>query len=390
MPRNSGGVYSQPAGTAGVPGTTIQSTPYNNLTADIGNEITNSLPTTGVKSMGANLPMGGFRVAAMGDPAIATDAATKNYTDTATAAAVTYYVGGTTTGTAGAQILASTTPATFTLTAGYKVSFTPGFTNVTTMTLQVGALAAKNVFKLSAAGPVALVGGEVVAAQKITVTYDGTQFLLDQQAILTSPQINTPTLTLKNSAAPAPTVTGDLQFGTTNKVLTVGDGAATQTFLPIPASTAAGDIEYYTAAQTLARLAKGTASQALLMNAGATAPNWATVPFTKSFESGQQTITAGGALTLAHGLGVQPKLYLPYIKCLTAESGYSIGDEVIINPATSGEGSLNRGISIVPDATNINIRFGSDNPPILMMNKSTGAFTGATSANWKLIIRAWA
>lgn len=37
----------------------------------------------------------------------------------------------------------------------------------------------------------------------------------------------------------------------------------------------AGDVLYATAADTLARLAKGTAGQALTMNAGATAPEWA-------------------------------------------------------------------------------------------------------------------
>jgi len=42
--------------------------------------------------------------------------------------------------------------------------------------------------------------------------------------------------------------------------------------------TVAGDLPYATAANTLARLAKGTALQGLRMNAGATAPEWATVP----------------------------------------------------------------------------------------------------------------
>jgi hypothetical protein len=48
------------------------------------------------------------------------------------------------------------------------------------------------------------------------------------------------------------------------------------TKIPFPASTAAGDILYATGASTYARLAKGTAGQVLTMNAGATAPEWAT------------------------------------------------------------------------------------------------------------------
>jgi len=45
--------------------------------------------------------------------------------------------------------------------------------------------------------------------------------------------------------------------------------------------TTAGDLDYYTAATTKARIAKGTAGQVFTMNSGATAPEW-------------QTISAGG------------------------------------------------------------------------------------------------
>lgn len=81
MPRNGSGVATQPPGTAGVPNTVIQSTPYNTLTADVYNELTNSLPVTGVKAMAANLPMGGFKVINAADPTLAQDLATKHYVD---------------------------------------------------------------------------------------------------------------------------------------------------------------------------------------------------------------------------------------------------------------------------------------------------------------------
>ncbi|RUV12406.1 MULTISPECIES: hypothetical protein [unclassified Mesorhizobium] len=397
MPRNSSGVYSQPAGTAAVANTTIGSAPYNNLVADIGNELTNSLPTTGVKGMGAALPMGGFKITGMADPVAATDAATKNYTDSSISGATTRFVGGTSTGSANAQVLATTAPNTFALTAGNEIDFNPGFTNSGAVTLQVGALAAKNVLKRTPAGPAALAGSEIIAGQRARVIYDGTQFLLGELATLTSPTIVTPTitqpsLTLKQSATPTPTAEGDIQWDTDDNVLAIGDSAATRLFVPVPANTAVGDVEYFSAAKATARLAIGTAGQVMQVNAGATAPQWATVPFTRSYDSGQQTITSGGALTLAHGFGVQPKLYLAVLQCVTAEGGFSVGDETQWPPngSNDGSGSAN-GYLIYPDATNVNIRFGNNSPCMNPMpRKDTGGDFTPTQANWKLVVRAWA
>jgi len=71
----------------------------------------------------------------------------------------------------------------------------------------------------------------------------------------------------------------------TGQTFTVTDGLAVSS-LPVVtvakggtniASFTAGDILYATGATTLAKLAKGTAAQTLKMNAGATAPEWATV-----------------------------------------------------------------------------------------------------------------
>ncbi|MET2828941.1 hypothetical protein [Mesorhizobium shangrilense] len=94
------------------------------------------------------------------------------------AAAVTVFVGGTSTGTANAQVLATTTPNTFALAVGNRVVFPPGFTNTGPLTLAVNGLGAKNVYTPSASGPVSLVGGEVRAGQITEAIYDGTQFVL--------------------------------------------------------------------------------------------------------------------------------------------------------------------------------------------------------------------
>ncbi|RWE99975.1 hypothetical protein [Mesorhizobium sp.] len=116
---------------------------------------------------------------------------------------------------------------------------------------------------------------------------------------LTTATLTTPTLTLKQSAAPTPTAEGDAQWDTDDNVLAIGDGAATKLFVPIPASTAAGDIEYFTAAKVTARLAKGTAGQVLRMNAAATAPEWVSLTGAPDavLEDQKASATEGGTFT---------------------------------------------------------------------------------------------
>lgn len=120
-----------------------------------------------------------------------------------------------------------------------------------------------------------------------------------------------------------------------------------------------------------------------------TLPAANTPAFTKSFTSANQTVTAGGALTLAHSLGGMPALVQCRIKCTTGELGYSIGDEVIVNPGPAYVSS-STGLSVVPDATNVNIRFGSSGGGIAVARKDTGALAIITAANWVLIVKAWA
>ena len=104
------------------------------------------------------------------------------------------------------------------------------------------------------------------------------------------------------------------------------------------------------------------------------------------FESAQQTVTVAGSLTIAHGLGVKPKLVAIVLQCVTAENGFNIGDEVVFGPGIdAGSGA---GISVVPDATNLNVRFGNSNT-LRMINQSTGAGVNATVSRWRAVFRAW-
>lgn len=108
------------------------------------------------------------------------------------------------------------------------------------------------------------------------------------------------------------------------------------------------------------------------------------------YTSSQQTITSGGALTLAHGLGSKPTMFQAMLVCQTAEQGYSIGDELVVSLGSIGTSTVDdKGFSLVPDATNLNIRYGSSGVVFVVNNKTTGSTVSLTNANWNVIFRAW-
>lgn len=176
-----------------------------------------------------------------------------------------------------------------------------------TLVVIAGGTVGSGLWQITTADPIS-VGTSNIAFQLVNpdtstfVTLAGTQTLTNKT--LTSPTINggtiaSATLTLKQSAAPTPTAEGDAQWDTDDNVLVIGDGAATKLFVPIPASTAAGDIEYFTGAKVKARLAKGTAGQTLRMNSGATAPEWVSITGAPDavLEDQKASATEGGTFT---------------------------------------------------------------------------------------------
>ena len=111
--------------------------------------------------------------------------------------------------------------------------------------------------------------------------------------------------------------------------------------------------------------------------------------FTAEYVSSNQTITAGGLLTLAHGLGSVPKNVYFELECVTADQGWSIGDVVMgqLNNATTAD---NRHSALYYDATNIYFRFSSTTNAFVYCNKGTGAAAIFTNARWQLRVRAFA
>lgn len=113
---------------------------------------------------------------------------------------------------------------------------------------------------------------------------------------------------------------------------------------------------------------------------------WYTMGGTWLYFSGNQTITSAGALTLAHGLGVIPRHIWCELQCTTTNANYSVSD--IIPIGTTDADGARSGVSIVPDATNLNIRFGDQASVFTAPNKTTGAQAGLTNTSWRFRVYA--
>ena len=106
--------------------------------------------------------------------------------------------------------------------------------------------------------------------------------------------------------------------------------------------------------------------------------------FSNGFESGEQTVTPNSVLSVAHGFSDVPKLVRVVLRCLSAELGYSVGDEV---DATFVFVS---GVSVIrtaADTTNVLVIYEGASTQVL--NKSTRAASTITSASWRFVVRAW-
>ena len=140
---------------------------------------------------------------------------------------------------------------------------------------------------------------------------------------------------------------------------------------------------------TAAEVTAGTAGK--LVDAAELKTVTDAIPFSEgSFQSADQTITAGNLLTLAHGLSSTPTLLQGYIECQTAEYGYSTGDQVAISGMQ--DANTDQGVSIWADATNVYVQYGLDTDVFRVFRRSAtaGQAVTITKANWRFFVRAWA
>lgn len=202
MPRNGAGIYNLTSGQPVVTGTTISSTTFNTLTADIATALTTSIASDGQTTPSANLPMGGFHHTNV------LDATARNqYCSAGQAQDNTFdwlsAISGTDTITATAPISMGA------YAAGQVFRFVASGANTTTsVTLNINSLGAKSVTKN---GSTALAIADIASGAVCQVTYDGTRFQLDNVKLNVGTSANN--LVQLNGSAQLPAVDGSQLTG---------------------------------------------------------------------------------------------------------------------------------------------------------------------------------
>jgi len=168
MSFNGSGTFQiNTAGQPVVTGTTITSTAFNALTADLATGLSTCITKDGQTTPTANIPMGNNKITGMAAGTAATDAA--NLSQAQSTATKLLSVSGTDT------ITASGSPTVAAYSTGAMYYFSPAATNTGAVTINIDSLGAKAITKN---GSTALAAGDLTSGKVAVVVYDGTQFQL--------------------------------------------------------------------------------------------------------------------------------------------------------------------------------------------------------------------
>ena len=180
----SGVAVINSAGQPVVASTTITSTAFNALTADLATMLSTCILKDGQQTITANIPFNSKKITGLGAGTARTDGASLATIQDGTGVYV-----GTVGGTADAITL-TPSPAIAAYAAGQTFRFIASGANTTTVTVAVSGLASpKDVTKN---GTTALAAGDIASGAMVCITYDGTRFILaaTNTGILNAPTIN--------------------------------------------------------------------------------------------------------------------------------------------------------------------------------------------------------
>lgn len=189
-------------------GTTISSSVANTLNTDLAAGLSNCITKDGQQTITANIPFGGYKITGLGVGSASADSASVYNIQCNTGAFIA--VTGTDT------IVGTATPA---LTAGYvtgmRFQFFSAGANTGAVTLNINSQGAKAVTKN---GTTALVAGDIPNGVLVTVTYDGTQFVLNNQTSFGSVTI-TGNATVTGNLTVSGNVTAPNLFAMKNRII---------------------------------------------------------------------------------------------------------------------------------------------------------------------------
>ena len=155
-------------------------------------------------------------------------------------------------------------------------------------------------------------------------------------------------------------------------------------------ATLAGRIDGTTGGMTLGSPTGGQQGAGTL-NATGLYVNGVSVPFTGKFASGQIALPGANATTaaIAHGLGVAPFEISLTLHCVTAELGWSIGDETPIPANWQNSTGAPYGFTAYTQASDATTHlYVTQLGGVGLPNKGGSTVSPITQANWKLIVKA--
>ncbi|PCJ20861.1 MAG: hypothetical protein COA96_15555 [SAR86 cluster bacterium] len=395
MPRDGSNIYTKPAGTTAVPNTTIESTPYNSTIDDL---VVDANTARAIVAGGSGA--GSAVTAADNFSTVSSAIASATTTNLATATGINVTISGTTTITGLGTVQAG---ARRNLLFGDALILTHNATSLILPTAANIATAAGDIFQMESLGSgnwrcvgyllasgKSLItslsdddtpqlaapldsnahalywskGADVVSDATLALGVDGNSFDITGTTTITS--IDTwavggfalihfdGILTLTHHA------TNLILQGGANITTAAGDSALIHEY-------ATGDWRVYYFK------ADGTA----LVGAS---------QFSASYSTSGQTIASNTELILNHGLVAAPKLFTLKLTCTTDDSGYLIGDVIVI---PVGGGPNSKGCRVKITSTQILIRFGNATAVFDYVNDDTGTVAALNNARWTFGIDVW-
>jgi len=107
----------------------------------------------------------------------------------------------------------------------------------------------------------------------------------------------------------------------------------------------------------------------------------------EKYTSSAFTATAAGLVTVSHGMSGPPRFIAFRGKCLVADAGYAVDDEILLSINQSNSVQSKDSTPVITD-TQISVRLTNNATAFNASNKTTGVTNGLTNTSWEYYIEA--